>query len=165
MKHRRRKSSSNGEQPSGSGGLSSSTILNMTGSNLHQQQRKALGDTQPELTRHTVTQLRIRGAPSKELDDSAGQGPYIRLCRCTLQHDDLGGHPVRCPSHIPNLVLRHAKIQGDAKVGELDVGVLCGQNVRSLEVAMDDVIGVEIMKPFKDFNYVARNEMLIEFPK
>ena len=54
------------------------------------------------------------------------------------------------------------ELRGDAKVGKLDGAVLGGEDVRALDVAVDDALVVEVYEAVEDLRDVDRDEVLGE---
>ena len=97
------------------------------------------------LTGHAVRDLSVGRSAGQQLDDRARERPDVRLGRRALELDHLGRHPVRRARHVLHLALHRTQVQRDTEVGQLDVPVLRGEDVRSFEVTMYDVIAVQII--------------------
>ena len=116
-------------------------------------------------TRHGVGNIAIRRPASQELDDGTPEGPNVRFSRGTFELDDFGSHPVGCTSDVFHFALHGAQVERNAKVGELHVAVLRGQDIRGLEIAVHDVALVQVMQPFQNFDDVSGDETFVEFAK
>jgi len=105
--------------------------------------------------------------PGEHLDDQAPDAPYIGLLRVRDLLDDLGGHPIdrtlqrRTMQAIPwhEIVLQFFR---DAKVRNLDTALVVHQDVRSLDVAMDDASLVDVVQSFQDLADEVADERLLK---
>lgn len=55
-----------------------------------------------------------------------------------------------------------AQVKRYAKVRELDVSILCGKDIRCLEVAVYDIVPVQIIQALQDLDHVRRDQFLVQ---
>jgi len=76
------------------------------------------------------------------------------------------GRPCDFAPITPHLCHRFGShTHGYAEIGELDIAVLCSENIRRLEITVDHVRVVEIGETLKNLGRVRRDESLIELSK
>jgi hypothetical protein len=116
------------------------------------------GSLKQILTGHAIRNIRVRRASGEQLDDGASKRPDIRSVTGAFQLNNLRSHPVGRASNVLPLFLHRAQvaqIEGNTKVGELDVPGLGRQNVSGLEIAVNDVALVEVVETVQDLDDVA----------
>lgn len=60
--------------------------------------------------------------------------------------DNFGRHPIRCPTERLSCILSFDDLFGATEVGQFARAILLEENVRSLNVPMDDVVEMEILQ-------------------
>lgn len=66
--------------------------------------------------------------------------------------DDLGSHPVGCAYHRCAFGLLRRYLRTETKVSQLDRAVKAQQNVITLDVAMDNLVGVKELQSLQHFS-------------
>lgn len=125
----------------------------------------------------------IRRFTREQLDHERSERPDIRGCRSTRLVDHLGCHPVRRANY--RRVRWTSDSRGDAEIGNwlrstasaplatqrcqegvvqrtFDAALLCGENVASLDVAVDHPLVVKVQQTLKDLKSVQARERLWE---
>ena len=96
-------------------------------------------------------QLKVGRLARQQLEDRAAERPDVGRRREGLHLDDLRRHPVGRADGSARLLRRGlgagVDAAGDAKVGELDLPVLCDQEVGALDVSVADALCVKPLKP------------------
>jgi len=119
----------------------------------------------------------------EHFDDETAKAPNIRLARVRSLHDNLGGHPVYgalqgwtvlpgqgyTHQHVsdgrprgPRLARTVFNLFRDAKVGKLDTALIIHEDVRTLDVTMDDRLPMEVLQAAQDLSHPVNYERLFK---
>ena len=85
----------------------------------------------------------------RDFQQGDAERPHVRRDGVGLALDALGGHVVGRADEGGGFALC-AEFAGDAEVAELDLAVAAEEDVGRLDVAVDDLAGVEIRQPVED---------------
>ena len=105
------------------------------------------------------------GISLEKLYDCTADRPDVRGGGRARLLDDLGRHPVRGTSDVLHLTLHRPEVERDTEVRQLDVAILGRQNIRRLQIAVDDVVLMQIVQSFEDLHYIIRDEPFVELPE
>lgn len=108
------------------------------------------------------SQIVIGRPPLQQLNNRAADAPDIRGRSGPRELNYLGGHPVRRTHNLSLLVGSSKRAGGDAKVGQLDSAIFRRQDVRALDIPVDDTLVVEILKALENLCHVDADEVLRE---
>jgi len=99
----------------------------------------------------------------KQLNDGAAQAPDVGRRCGARQLNHLWCHPI---GSAYNTRLGEARSSGgNSKVGKFDQALFRGEDICSLDVAVDHTLFVEVEKTVKNLNNVQRDEILWELAK
>lgn len=85
----------------------------------------------------------------RDLQQRNTSRPNIRSNRVTLTRDPLRRHVVRRPDESVRVTFR-AELSADAKITQLDLAVAAEQDVTRLDVAVDDLLAMQISQTVED---------------
>jgi len=108
-------------------------------------------------------QVVVWGLSFQKFYDRTTQTPNVRGRCCSRELNNLRGHPVRSSHHLCFLISPSQRTCGDSKVCKFDLPILCGEDVGSLYVSVDNTLIVEVLKPVENLAHVDANEILREF--
>lgn len=116
----------------------------------------------PQVSLFDVTGLKGRRANEHGVDDYA-EGPDIHLIRvpsATLK--DLRGNIIWCATNSSLFLALVLETGGKPEIADLNLHFFGEKQVAELEVPVDDVVLVEVLKPFDDLARIAFDLELIE---
>ena len=93
---------------------------------------------------HLALELGPGGLAGGHLDDGAGDGPDVRLAPVPILLYDLRRHPVGRADHGGALGALLGEFGAEAEVGDLDGAAGGEEDVVGFDVAVDDVLAVEV---------------------
>lgn len=90
--------------------------------------------------------IKIRRLSLNHLNSHDSQGPDIDLWAVFFLLDDFRRHPVGCSDHSCALGFRFGELGAEAEVGDFDVAAGVEENVVGFDIAVDNVLLVEVVK-------------------
>ena len=111
---------------------------------------------------HEVDIFRVeRGQADEHLVEEDAQGPPVDVFSVAYAHDDLGREVLGSAAKRLGLRARLVLL-GETKVGEAHVACVIKQNIFGLQVAVDDILRMQVTKAKRDFSCVKLRAFLVE---
>ena len=108
--------------------------------------RGAVGGDQEKSFQRLFIEIRRLGL--NHLDSHDTERPHVNFAAIFLLLDDFGGHPVGRPDHGGALVALFGQFGAEAEVGDFDGAAGGEKDVVGFDVAVDDVLAVQVHEAF-----------------
>jgi len=110
------------------------------------QPGRAIRRNQVQRLQRLLVQVRRLGLD--HLDGHDAEGPDVDFAAVLLLLDDFGRHPIGRADHGGALVALLGELGAEAEVGDFDIAAGGEEDVVGFDVAVDDVLGVEVDEAF-----------------
>lgn len=100
-------------------------------------------------TARSMADVAVGRLPSQQLNDCTAERPNVGSCRRAPERDNFRCCPVGCTG--VSAVLDLMQVEREPEVSEFYASIFCHEDIRRLEVAVHDVIMVEVIQPLEDF--------------
>lgn len=101
-----------------------------------------------------MANVAVGGLPSQQLNDCTAERPNVGSCRGVPERDNFRCCPVGCT--CGSAVLDLMQVERETEVSEFYASIFRHEDIRRLEVAVHDVIMMEVIQSLEDFYRVAR---------